>query len=647
MATSRHLASIMFADIAGYTALMQDDERNALLIRNKLMRVLEEATLKYHGRVVEILGDGAICSFSSAMESVQAGIAIQQQMQAEPKVPLRIGLHSGDVIFDGDYVYGDGVNLASRIESFAVPGSVLISGKVYDEIKNHKEIETIHLGKFELKNVKDPVDLYAVYSDLLVVPDITNLKGKGRKVQKVISVDRSIFVLPFVNLSNDPDQDYFSDGLTEELITNLSRINDMKVTSRTTSMKYKGSDKDLKTMATENEAAYVLEGSVRKQNNHLRITAQLIDAMKDVHIWAESYRGTIDDIFDIQESVAEKIAAALQLHLTREEQQLLEKRYTDDTEAYELYLKGRHYWKQRNEEGLTKAIKYFERALQKDPDYALAFAGIADAYSLMGEYSNISRRELFPKQMAAVNKALALDNRLGEAHISKAISLMLNEWDWRNSERSFKRGIELSPRYATGHHWYAEWLLFMGYFEDALKQIELAVEHDPLSQGILKDKGIFYYYNGQFGSAIDMGLMTLQIKPEFAPVYRLLSLGYQGLEMFDEAEKYNAEWGKLIGNEIKTQVALADIYAQAGRTEEAWKIINEIEAGKNLSANDNRGMAQVYAGLNEKDMAFQYLNRSYALHEESLCSLKVDWKMDPLRDDKRFQDLLRRVNFEV
>jgi tetratricopeptide (TPR) repeat protein len=412
-------------------------------------------------------------------------------------------------------------------------------------------------------------------------------------------------------------------------------------------MKYKGSDKDLKTMATENEAAYVLEGSVRKQNNHLRITAQLIDAMKDVHIWAESYRGTIDDIFDIQESVAEKIAAALQLHLTREEQQLLEKRYTDDTEAYELYLKGRHYWKQRNEEGLTKAIKYFERALQKDPDYALAFAGIADAYSLMGEYSNISRRELFPKQMAAVNKALALDNRLGEAHISKAISLMLNEWDWRNSERSFKRGIELSPRYATGHHWYAEWLLFMGYFKDALKQIELAVEHDPLSQGILKDKGIFYYYNGQFGSAIDMGLMTLQIKPEFAPVYRLLSLGYQGLEMFDEAEKYNAEWGKLIGNEIKTQVALADIYAQAGRTEEAWKIINEIEAGKNLSANDNRGMAQVYAGLNEKDMAFQYLNRSYALHEESLCSLKVDWKMDPLRDDKRFQDLLRRVNFEV
>lgn len=647
MATSRHLASIMFADIAGYTALMQDDERKALLIRNKLMRVLEEATVKYHGRVVEILGDGAICSFSSAIESVQAGITIQQQMQAEPQVPLRIGLHSGDVIFDGDYVYGDGVNLASRIESFAVPGSVLISGKVYDEIKNHKEIETIHLGKFELKNVKDPVDLYAVNNDQLVVPDVSNLKGKGRKIQKVTRIDRSVFVLPFVNLSNDPDQDYFSDGLTEELITNLSRINDVKVTSRTTSMKYKGSEKDLKTMATENEAAYVLEGSVRKQNNHLRITAQLIDAMKDVHIWAESYRGTIDDIFDIQESVAEKIAAALQLHLTREEQQLLEKRYTDDTEAYELYLKGRHYWKQRNEEGLTKAIEYFEKALQKDPDYALAFAGIADAYSLMGEYSNISRRELFPKQMAAVNKALALDNRLGEAHISKAISLMLNEWDWRNSERSFKRGIELSPRYATGHHWYAEWLLFMGYFEDALKQIELAVEHDPLSQGILKDKGIFYYYNGQFGSAVDMGLMTLQIKPEFAPVYRLLSLGYQGLEMYNEAEKYNIEWGKLTGNEIKTQVALADIYAQAGRTDEAWKIVNEIEDGKNLSANDNRGMAQVYAGLNEKDKAFQYLNRSYALHEESLCSLKVDWKMDPLRDDERFIDLLRKVNFEI
>ena len=274
---------------------------------------------------------------------------------------------------------------------------------------------------------------------------------------------------------------------------------------------------------------------------------------------------------------------------------MLEKRYTDDTEAYQLYLKGRHFWKQRNEEGLKSAIGHFEKALEKDPDYALAWAGLADTYSLMGEFTNISRRELFPKQMAAVNKALEIDSRLGEAHISLAISLMLNEWDWKNSEKEFKLGIELSPNYATGHHWYAEWLLFMGRNEEAFREISLAVELDPVSLGILKDKGIYYYYNRQYETAINMAMMTLELGPNFFPAYRLLSLAYQGMKMFDEAIAANQRWGELTGNKVKTDVALAQIYAAAGRKEDAEKIIAEVEAGKDLGGNDYRGMALVYA----------------------------------------------------
>jgi len=646
MSSSRQLTAIMFADIAGYTAIMQDDEALALKLRNKLQKKLEEEVTTHNGRILEFKGDGALCIFTSTIEAVKASLALQLDMQTIPIVPVRIGMHTGDVVVEENSIYGDGVNIASRMESFAVPGSIFISGKVYDDIKNQKDIQTVSLGKYVFKNVKEQVEIFAISNPGIKIPDRENLEGKGEKVYENKSTDRSIVVLPFINMSNDPEQEYFSDGLTEELISSLSRLKDMRVISRTTSMQYKGTQKDIKTIGRENGVKYIMEGSVRKHGNNLRITAQFIDANRDIHLWAETFRGTIDDIFDIQEMVSEKIVEALRIQLTREEQNILEKRYTDNTEAYQLYLKGRYFWKKRNEEGLKSAISHFEKALEKDPDYALAWAGLADTYSLMGEYTNISRRELFPKQMTAINRALEIDSRLGEAHISLGISLMLNEWDWKNSEKEFKLGIELSPNYATGHHWYAEWLLFMGKTEEAFKQISLAVELDRVSQGILKDKGIFYYYTGQFEEALKMGMMTLELDVNFAPAHRLLSLAYQGKRMFDKAISENQRWGELTGNKIKTDVALAEIYAVANKKEDASKIIAEVEAGKNLSGNDYRGMALVYAALGDNDIAFSWLEKSYEKHEESLCSLKIDPKMDPLRSDLRFNTMLKKIGLE-
>jgi TolB-like protein len=447
-------------------------------------------------------------------------------------------------------------------------------------------------------------------------------------------------------MSNDPEQEYFSDGLTEQLISNLSRLKNVRVVSRTTSMQYKSTTKDIKTIGRENGVNYVMEGSVRKYGSSLRITAQCIDANKDIHLWAETYRGTIDDIFNIQESVSEKIVEALRIQLTREEQNILEKRYTDNTEAYQLYLKGRYLWRERNEVSLKSALVHFEKALEKDPDYALAWVGVADTYSLMGEFTDISRRILFPKQMAAVNKALEIDNRLGEAHISLATSLMLNEWEWKKSEREFKLGIELNPKYATGHHWYAELLLFTGRTEKALREISVAVELEPASLGILKDKGIFYYYLGQYNQALNMGMMTLELNRDFVPAYRLLSLAYLGMRMFDDAIAENQHWGERTGNKVKTDIALAEIYAVAGRKEDAERLVMEVEEGKTLSPNDCRGMALVYAALDKKDLAFKWLEKSYESHEESLCSIKIDPKWRPIRSDTRFITLLRKIGLE-
>lgn len=641
MPSSHQLAAIMFADIAGYTATMQEDEALALQLKNKLLKKLEAETTEHNGRILSFRGDGALCHFTSTIEAVRAALAVQLEMLEQPKVPLRIGMHMGDVIMNDNDIVGDGVNIASRLESFAVPGSILISAKVYDDIKNQKDIQAVSLGMFRFKNVKEEAEIFAISNTGLIVPDKKNLEGKGERVTAEKQWRRCVLVLPFVNMSNEPGQEYFSDGLTEELISKLAALSDIRVISRTTSMQYKNQEKDAKTIARENEVHYVVEGSVRRYGNNLRITAQLIDADNDAHLWAESYNGTIDDIFDIQEKVSEKIVRELKIQLTKEEQDFLQKHYTENTEAYQYYLKGRSLWKKRNEEDLRAALTYFEKALEKDDDYALAWTGLADTYSLLGEYSNISRRILFPKQMAAINKALEIDNRISEAHISLAVSLMLNEWDWKNSEKEFKIGLELNPKYATGHHWYGEWLLFTGHTEEAFDEINLAIALDPVSPGILKDKGIFYYYNGQCNQAVNMGRMTLELRENFTPAHRLLSLAYAALGMFHEAIEYNQHWGENTGNKVKTDIALAEIYALAGRRKEAEAILQETEA--QATPNDNRGVALVYAALGETDMAFKWLEKSYASHEESLCSINVDSKWNAYRTDDRFTALLKKI----
>ncbi len=645
MSLIRQLSAIMFADIAGYTALMQEDEKLALQLRRKFQHKLEQEVSERNGRILDFRGDGALCIFTSTIEGVRAALAVQLDMQINPVVPLRIGMHTGDILIEGNNIYGDSVNIASRMESFAIPGGIFLSGKAHDDIKNQKDIQTISLGRYLLKNVREEVEIFVISNPGIQIPGENHPYGKGKKVPENNNIERSIMVLPFVNLGNDAEQDYFSDGLTEELITKLSKLTEIRVTSRTTSMLYKNTRKDIKTISKENKVNYILEGSIRKYQNDLRITAQFVDANNDIHLWADTYRGTVDDIFDIQDRVSEKIAEALRIQITNEEQVMLRKRYTENTDAYQLYLRGRHFWQERNEEGLKSAVINFEKALENDSRFALAWSGLADTYSLMGEYTNISRRELFPKQMAAVYKALQIDNRLGEAHISLGISLMLNEWDWENSRREFLIGLELSPDYATGHHWYAEWLLYMGKTQDAFREISLAVSLDPSSPGILKDKGIFYYYTEQYEKAIDTGMLTMELHPAFITVFRLLSLAYLGMEMYEESIKQNQRWGELTGNVIKTQVSLAQIYAAAGRRSEAMAIVDTIE-NQQLGGNDYRGMAMVYAALGDNDKAFTWLERSYQRHEESLCSLKIDPKLNSLHSDPRFNEMLRKIGLE-
>jgi tetratricopeptide (TPR) repeat protein len=352
----------------------------------------------------------------------------------------------------------------------------------------------------------------------------------------------------------------------------------------------------------------------------------------------------MDQVFDIQENVATRIVKALKVRLTPDEKRNLRRRATENTEAYQLYLKGRFFWNKRSGDGLRTAIRYFEEAIEKDSRYALAWAGIADSYNLLSEHESIGRKETYPIAKAAAEKALELDDQLAEAHTSLASLLMLNEWDWRNAEKQFKLAIGLKADYATAHHWYAELMSCQGRLKEALEEISRAAELDPLSPAILKDKGMLLYYARDYSGAIDHARKSLELDPNFAFAHRLLSLAYQGKGMFTEAMAENQRWGELIGNELEATVALAQCHAAAGNRDAALGLIENLDPKMLPVGNLFRGIALVYAALGEIDLAFTWLERAYERRAESLCNTKIDPKLDRLRGDPRFAELLKRMD---
>ena len=363
----------MFTDMVGYTALMQEDEHQAKLNRDRQREVLERFISEYGGRILQFYGDGTLSVFDSAVSAVESAICIQEALRdSEPPIPIRIGIHSGDVVHDENGVFGDGVNVASRIEGLGVPQSVLISGKVYDEVKNQPSIRTRGLGSFNLKNIKYPMTVYAIANEGLEIPP-ESVVGSGRVAQT-----KSVAVLPFVNMSSDPENEFFSDGMTEEIINALTRVNGLQVTARTSSFAFKNTNEDIRGIAERLAVTHVLEGSVRRAGNQVRVTAQLICAEDGYHLMSEAYDGTLDDIFGLQDEIARRIVEQLADHLapvpTSEaaaKDEGLVHTHSHDTEAYAEYLRGRFAWAKWSPDGAREAIGHYERSIEMDPECEL------------------------------------------------------------------------------------------------------------------------------------------------------------------------------------------------------------------------------------------------------------------------------------
>ena len=683
MSSSRQLAAIMFTDIVGYTALMGKDEQKAfewLQINREIQKPIIEL---HNGRWIKELGDGVLASFHSVSDALNAAIKIQQTCNTSNEFQLRIGVHLGEVLFENDDVFGDGVNIASRLQALAPPGGILISESVHNNVLNKREFDTEFVRTETLKNVKDAIRIYQVKAEgvislktgkapgekkhslkanykkgLFIAALMIVLIGAGYFIYTLISKNakddkprapgeiakRSIAVLPFVNMSNDKGQEYFSDGMSEELLNLLSKVPDLKVISRTSSFSFKGKNQDVRTIGDALGVANILEGSVRKSGNTIRITAQLIETKNGTHLWSETFDRQMNDVFAVQDEISKMIVNILKIKLLDKHITRLAKRNTENPVAFEDYLKGRYYWNQRSDDGLKKAIGYFQDAIKKDPKYAAAYSGLSDVYVTLFDYDIMPYEESTRKAKEAALKALEIDKDLAEANNSLA-HIHLHNWHWKEAEDGFKRALELDPGYVLAYHWYALCLTALGRSDEAVEQMKIARELDPLSVRISADLGMAMLAAGKYDDAIRQEEKTMELDSNARSPYWIRGMAYQQKKMFDEAIKDYREAVKRAPGNPNFLAALGNIYATTGNTAEAQKILDSLVV-LNKEYPVPFFVALVYAGLNDKQNAIKWLEKACDERSGSVRYLKMEPRLSNLRDDPRYAVLMRKVGLE-
>ena len=464
------------------------------------------------------------------------------------------------------------------------------------------------------------------------------------KIERETPKFRSLAVLPLENLSRDPQQEYFAEGLTEALITTLAKIGELRVVCRTTAMLYKDVHKPLREIARELEVDAIVEGTVLRAGHRVRITAQLVDPAKESHLWAESYERHLRDILDLQAEVAQAIAREIQVKLTPQEQAQLAQSHPVDPEAYEAYLKGRYHWNRRSREGLPKGVQYFQEAIAKDPAYAAAYAGLADCLSGLSNYNFVAPDEGCGKAKKLALQALELDPSLGEAHASLAWVHTWYDYDFVAAEREFERSLELNPRYATAHQFFGFYLGMMGRYEEAYTEIKRAIRLDPLSSVFEWSLGFVYWMARRYDQAIEQTAKALELDPGFAPAHALRCWAAQHTapELAVDAAQ-NAV--RCSPGAVMYLATLGESYAAAGNPQEAQKMLDHLHDLSKQQYVTPYFLARIYAALGRKEEALHSLEAGYLERTCSLVFMKVDPRLDELRIEPRFQDLMRRMNF--
>ena len=602
----------MFTDMVGYSALSQKNEALALQLLEEHRSILRPFFAKHTGREIETAGDLFFVEFDSAVEAAECAVEIQTALNERNKtatedcrILVRIGIHIGDVVYVDKHVHGDGVNIAARIEPLAKPGGICISEDVFRQIRNKIQFPVVSAGKHRLKNISTPVEIFTIQ-----LPWVTLHGRSGNSVSKrrilvamgsvaILSLIalRLVFyppgnrgpdfseeklrlaVLPLVNIGADKNDEYFADGMTEELISSLSKITDLRVIARSSIMKYKGVQKNVAEIGNELNVGTILEGSVRQIDNKARITVQLIDVSTQEHIWSMEYDRNLQDIFLIQSEIAQNVASKLKIILASSEKKQLEKNYTANTEAFQEYLLGKHFLNNRTAASVQTALEHLEKSIALDPDFALAYANLSYCYTLIGAAGYGSGRGDMAGKKAkeAVAKALELDETLAEAHAALGYLKFRIDWDWDEADKEFMRAIELKPGYSTAHEWYALFLGTQRRLDESLEQIKIAHDLDPLSSNVNTGMGRIYHFRNELEQSIHQFDKTIELDPNYAEGYFGRGLAYLKKKDFKKAEEDIKKGVYLSGRRPVMLGVLGGIYARTDREKEALKLLDELQ----------------------------------------------------------------------
>ena len=638
---TRRLSAIMFTDMVGYTALMQEDESSAKTVRDRHRTVLREGIEAHQGEIVQFYGDGTLSVFPSAVQAVDAAVDIQGRFQLAPPIPVRIGLHIGDIVHDQDGVHGDGVNVAARVQGPAVPGSVLISGGVYEELRNHPRLPTRALGDFELKNVQRPLSIHAVATSALAVPSPADLSPSGNRAKK------SIAVLPFVNMSSDLENEYFADGITEEILNTLVKFDDLKVTARTSSFVFKGKHEDVREIGRALDVGAVHEGSVRKAGNRVRITAQLVDTADGYHLFSNSYDRVLEDIFAVQDEIAQTIARELRVLFPVAEVRTptTVRKPTESSEAYSLYLRGLHCWNQWTPNTTQKALGHFRDAVALDPDFALAHTGVARCYAHLGTSGRLPSEEAFPAAQDAAQRAIELNPEMAESHVSLGLVKLFYDWDLVAARSCLEHAIELNPGSAEVRYWAGTCYVASGHFDELLETAEVAASLDPLSLLALDALGRANLIGGRPRESLIHYDRALEIDPTFRTSIEGRALSYSRLGEHDRAIEEFLRYRALTPGGVGGLGLAVYLFAQAGRTKEALGYLAELGELERTSPELTLHVDFIGAltALGRIDEAIERMGRAVEARSGALIFVRHTFFWEGLRSDPRMEEILSAV----
>ena len=633
----RRLAAIMFTDIVGYTALMGSDEEKAFKVLRTSRKIQKELVSKYGGRWIKEMGDGVLSSFSTASDAVLCAIEIQQRI-ASQDIPLRIGIHLGEVLFENEDAFGDGVNVASRLQEYSRSGHISISGAVYNNVKNKIGINTVFLEEKILKNVTDPIKIYNVSFDLAAEEILSAGSDPSEK---------SIAVLPFVNMSTDQEQEYFCDGITEEIINALTHVEKLKVIARTSAFEFKNLNEDIRKIGAKLNVSHILEGSVRKAGNRLRITAQLIEVADGSHLWSERYDRELKDVFEIQDEISLAIVDRLRIQLFENERLQILKTKTHNLQAYNFYLKGRHHWNMRSKEGLDNSIYFFKKSIELDREFALAYSGLADAYAIQYDWGYILSHEAYKLGIKNILRSLEIDNTLGETYVSLGYFNGLYEWNKVEAEKNFRKALTLNPNYPTAHQWMALFLSMHGRMNEALYHIKIAMELNPLSLAFNLAYGLILYFGRRFEKAIDQLQNILHIKEDSTFPHFWLAQAYLRQGNNSEAA---GEYLKMISKNPETSARvseLEEIYEESGIDGIHHWLVKKKVVPNNERLNSVHYVCLYYCALGDRNQALKLLEEGVNMHNVRFgFSIKTDGAFDFLRQEPGFKRLLERMNLQ-